>query len=115
MSQLTQAQQQFLFKRRFYQQIGVLVGWSFAGTAAIAWGLLYWLKPSLVSSSYVLQLIRDKQIEYVQLAELAVTGASAISGIFILIGVLAYVVASNAKKERQYLEIIDNLKPSDEH
>lgn len=110
MSKLSDEQQQFLFKRSFFQQIGVYVGMSIGASAVVAWLLLYWLKPTLVSTSTILQLIRDKQIETIQLAELAVTGATAVTAIFVLIFAMAMMIVSFAKKERKYLEIIQSLQ-----
>ena len=109
MSKLSDAQQQFIFKRSFFQQISGYAGWSIALSAVAAWLLLYWLKPTLVSTTYILQLLKDKQIDMLQLAELAVTGATAISAIFVLIFVLAMMIVSFAKKEKKYLEIIRSL------
>jgi len=94
MSKLSDEQQQFIFKRSFFQQIGIYAGWSIALSAVVAWFLLYWLKPTLVSTAYILQLLKDKQIDILQLAELAVTGATAVSAIFILIFVMAKLTSS---------------------
>lgn len=109
-SGLTKTHKQFLFKRLFFSHVNVIGAWGILISSITAWGLLYWLKPSLVSSKHILQLLKDKMIEQTQLAELAVTGASAISLVLILLGFIAMMMLSFAKKEKQYLQIIQSLK-----
>jgi len=110
MSKLSDEHKQFIFKRTFFQQIGAYVGWSIALSAVVAWLILYWLKPTMVSTASILQLLKDKQIDTLQLAELAVTGATAVSAIFVLIFVMAMMIVSFAKKEKTYMEIIRSLE-----
>jgi len=110
MNKLSDEQQQFIFKRSFFQQIGAYAGWSIGLSAVAAWLLLLWLKPTMVSTSTILQMLKDKQLDTLQLAELAVTGATAVSAVFVLIFVMAMMIVSAAKKERRYLDIIRSLE-----
>jgi NADH:ubiquinone oxidoreductase subunit 2 (subunit N) len=107
---LDNKQKQFLFKRLFFSQINGLAAWGIITSAISGWLLVYWLKPILVSSSYILQLLKDKSIDHQQLAEQAVTGASAISALFVLLVFIAIMMLSFAKKEKQYLKIIELLE-----
>jgi hypothetical protein len=107
---LKEKQKQFLFKRLFFSQVNAIAAWGVVCSAITAWSLLYWLKPTLVSSSLILQLLEDKKIDSLQLAELAVTGASAITLIFILLAFIGLMMLSFSKKEKQYLQIIQSMK-----
>jgi len=107
---LSEQQKQFLFKREIMMTMTHYGAWGIIFSAIAAWGLLYWLKPVLVSSSTILQLLREKSIEFIDLAELAVTGATAITGLFILLLFIALMMISFAKKEKQYFEIIEKLR-----
>ncbi|MFK5894508.1 MAG: hypothetical protein QM504_14910 [Pseudomonadota bacterium] len=107
---LSEEDKTFLYKRLFFSQITAIAAWGIIISAATAWLLLYWLKPSLVSSAHLLQLLKDKTIDYLQLAELAVTGASAVTALFVLLVFIALMMLSFAKKEMQYLKIINALK-----
>ncbi|MFK5987077.1 MAG: hypothetical protein QM479_16840 [Pseudomonadota bacterium] len=106
---LDQNQKQFLYKRIFFSSISSIAAWGIATSAITAWLLLYWLKPSLVSSTHLLQLITDKAIDFIPLAELAVTGATAVTALFVLLVVIAFMMLSFAKKEKQYLQIVNTL------
>jgi len=103
---LSSDEKQFLYKRLFFSQITSIAAWGIITSTIAAWFLLYWLKPSLVSSSHILQLLKDKVITHIQLAELAVTGASAVTAVFVLLVFIAIMMISFAKKEKQYFEII---------
>ena len=107
---LDNQQKQFLFKRLFFSQINAIAAWGIITSTIAAWLLLYWLKPTLVSSSHILQLLKDKTISQIQLAELAVTGASAVTAVFVLLVFIALIMLSFAKKEKQYLKIIELLQ-----
>ncbi|MBF0266037.1 MAG: hypothetical protein HQL46_12260 [Gammaproteobacteria bacterium] len=109
-TKLTEEQQQFLIKRQFFYSITRFTAWGIMLSSLTAWGILYWLKPNLVDSSHLLNLIAQKQITFIQLAEVAVTGASAISALFFLLIFIAVMLFSAAKKEQQYLEIIHKFK-----
>ncbi len=54
---LTQAQQQFIFKRTLFQKISGYIVWSIGVTTALAWGLMFLLKPEMVNPQAVLALI----------------------------------------------------------
>lgn len=116
---LTQAQQQFIFKRTLFQKISGYIVWSIGVTTALAWGLMFLLKPEMVNPQAVLALIKSKHdsgIDLTQLTDiavLAVTGATAVSAVFVSILLLVFVMRAGNKKEQQYLEIIAALKKSD--
>jgi len=107
---LSNEQNQFLIKRQFFYSITRFTAWGIMISSIAAWAILYWLKPTLVDSSHLLNLLAEKQITFLQLAELAVTGASAVSAIFFLFIFIAGMLFSSAKKEQQYIEIIEKLK-----
>lgn len=113
---LSEAQKQFIFKRSLFQKISTYISWSIGVSSAIAWGLMYWLKPEMVSPQAVLALLKEKSdsgIDLTQLTDvavLAVTGATAVSALFVIIILLSFGMNSWHKKERQYLEIIATLK-----
>lgn len=107
---LNNNQKQFLYKRLFFSSINAIAAWGIITSAITAWLLLYWLKPALVSSTHILQLLKDKKIDYLQLAEFAVTGASAVTAIFVLLIIIAMLMLSFGKKEKQYLKIIHSLQ-----
>ncbi len=109
---LSLQQKQFLYKRLFFSSITSIAAWGIVTSTIVAWSLLYWLKPTLVSSSHVLKLLTDKAISFITLAELAVTGASAVTAIFVLLVFFALMMLSFGKKEKQYLDIIDTLHAS---
>jgi hypothetical protein len=106
---LSDKEKNFLYKRLFFSQVNVIAAWGVVISSVTAWMLLYWLKPGLVSSSHLLQLLKTKSIDHIQLAELAVTGASAVTALFILLVFIALMMLSFAKKEKQYLTIINSL------
>ena len=113
---LTETQKQFIFKRSLFQKISGYLAWSIGFSAAAAWGLMYWLKPEMVSSQAVLALLKEKSdsgldvSQLTDIAVLAVTGATAISALFVLIIFMAFIMISWNKKEKQYLAIIDSLE-----
>ncbi len=107
---LKEKHKQFLFKRLFFSQVNTIAAWGVISSAITAWCLLYWLKPTLVSSSLILQLLKDKLINPLQLAEIAVTGASAITALFILLVFIGLMMLSFSKKEKQYLQVIQSMK-----
>ena len=113
---LTETQKQFIFKRSLFQKISGYVSWSIGFSTAAAWGLMYWLKPQMVSPQAVLTLLKEKSdsgldlSQLTDIAVLAVTGATAISALFVMIILLAFIMNSWSKKEKQYLEIINSLE-----
>lgn len=113
---LTEAQKQFIFKRSLFQKISAYITWSIGLSSAIAWLLVFWLKPEMVSPQAVLALITEKRnsgIDLTQLTDiavLAVTGATAVSAIFVVLIVMSFLMNSWHKKEKQYLEIIARLE-----
>jgi len=113
---LTETQKQFIFKRSMFQKISGYLAWSIAFSTALAWGLMYWLKAEMVSPQAVLALLKEKKdsgldlSQVTDIAVLAVTGATAISALFATIILLAFIMISWNKKEKQYLEIIDSLE-----
>jgi len=113
---LTEKQKQFIFKRSMYQKISTYIAWSVGFSTALAWALIYWLKPEMVSSQAVLAILKDKSdkgLDLTQLTDisvLAVTGASAVSAVFVLVIMMSFMMTAWNKKEKQYLAIIDSLK-----
>ncbi len=113
---LSEKQKQFIFKRSLFQKISSYLAWSIGSSAAMAWGLMYWLKPEMVSPQTVLAILKEKNDSGVDLTQLtdisvlAVTGVTAISALFLMIIVLAYAMYSWNKKEKQYLDIIAGLE-----
>ncbi|MCU7834308.1 MAG: hypothetical protein KZQ83_03560 [gamma proteobacterium symbiont of Taylorina sp.] len=113
---LSESQKQFIFKRSLFQKISGYLSWSIGFSTAIAWGLIYWLKPEMVNPQMVLALLQEKRdsgIDISQLTDisvLAVTGATAISAFFVMIIILVFAMNSWNKKEKQYLEIISSLE-----
>jgi len=113
---LSQAQQQFIFKRSMFQKISGYIVWSLGLTTLLAWGMMFLLKPEMVSPKAVLAIIKTKSdsgidlTQLTDLAVLAVTGATAISAVFVSILLLVFVMRSCNKKEQQYLEIIAALE-----
>ncbi len=113
---LSEKQKQFIFKRSLFQKISGYLSWSIACSAAIAWALMYWLKPQMVNPQAVLAMLKEKNDSGVDLTQLtdisvlAVTGVTAISALFLMIIVLAFAMNSWNKKEKQYLDIIADLE-----
>ncbi|MCU7938211.1 MAG: hypothetical protein KZQ64_13155 [gamma proteobacterium symbiont of Bathyaustriella thionipta] len=113
---LTETQKQFIFKRSLFQKISGYIAWSIGFSTAAAWGLMFWFKPEMVSPQAVLDLLKEKSESGLDLspltdiAVLAVTGATAISALFVIIILLAFIMNSWNKKEKQYLSIIDSLE-----
>lgn len=113
---LSEAQKQFIFKRSLFQKISGYITWSIGLSTAIAWGLMYWLKPEMVSPQAVLALLKEKSNNGVDLSQLtdvavlAVTGATAVSALFVIIILLSFGMNSWNKKEKQYLQIIATLE-----
>ncbi|MDX2505399.1 MAG: hypothetical protein QNL62_13110 [Gammaproteobacteria bacterium] len=112
---LSETQKQFIFKRSLFQKISGYLIWSIGFSALAAWGLVYWFRPEMVNPQAVLALLKDKSNSGVDLtpltdiAVLAVTGSTAVSALFLMIIILAFVLNSCNKKEKQYLGIIDSL------
>ena len=111
---LTQTQQQFIFKRTMFQRLSGYFAWSIGLSGLAGWGLIYWLKPALVSPGVLLELIKAREVSQLQLAELAVTGTAAISALFFAIVFIALMLFSWSKKEQKYLQIITALKNDSE-
>ncbi|MCW8931769.1 MAG: hypothetical protein OQL19_16240 [Gammaproteobacteria bacterium] len=113
---LTETQKQFIFKRSLFQKISGYITWSIGFSTAVAWGLTYFFKPELVNPKTVLALLKaksDSGIDLTQLTDiavLAVTGATAISALFLVIILIAFIMNSWSKKEKQYLDIIEQLE-----
>ncbi len=107
---LSETQQQFIFKRSLFQRVSGYISWSIGLSALAAWGLIYWLKPVLVSPDALLAQLKAKSLSYQQLAEIAVTGSSAISALFFIIMFVAFMMYFWGKKEKQYLDIIKQLE-----
>lgn len=113
---LTETQKQFIFKRSLFQKISGYIAWSIGFSTAVAWGLMYWLKPQMVNPQAVLALLKEKSdsgmdlSQVTDIAVLAVTGATAISALFVMIILLAFIMNSWSKKEKQYLDIINSLE-----
>lgn len=113
---LTEIQKQFIFKRSLLQKISGYIAWSIGFSTAAAWGLMYWFKAEMVSPQAVLALLKEKSdsgIDLTQLTDiavLAVTGAAAISGVFVIIILMAFIMSSWSKKEKHYLDIIASLE-----
>ncbi|WP_198266374.1 hypothetical protein [sulfur-oxidizing endosymbiont of Gigantopelta aegis] len=113
---LTETQKQFIFKRSLFQKVSGYTAWSVGVSSAVAWGLMYWLKPEMVNPQAVLSLLKAKKdsgidmSQFTDIAVLAVTGASAVSAVFILLILLAVMLNSWAKKEKRYLDIIKHLE-----
>lgn len=113
---LSEAQKQFIFKRTLFQKISSYITWSIGLSTAAAWGLMYLLKPEMVNPQAVLILIKEKNesgVDFSQISEIAimaVTGATAISVVFLIIIFLAVLMSGWNKKEKQYLDIIANLE-----
>ena len=116
---LSQSQKQFIYKRSLFQKIAAYLSWSIGISAAITWGLIFWLKPQMVDPQAVLALLQEKNesgVDLTQMADisiLAVTGVTAISALFFMIIILAMFMLVWNKKEKQYLEIIRCLEKSD--
>ena len=112
---LSEAQKQFIFKRSLFQKISSYITWSIGLSTAAAWLLMYWLKPQMVNPQAVLAIIKDKSDSGVDMSQItdiaimAVTGATAISVVFLTIILLVFVMQSCNKKEKKYLEIIAAL------
>ncbi len=115
---LSQTQQQFIFKRTLFQKISAYIVWSIALTSTLAWGLMFWLKPEMVSPQAVLALLKKKTASGIDLTQitdvavLAVTGATAVSALFLMIILFAFAMRSWSNKEQQYLDIIAALQKS---
>lgn len=115
---LTETEKQFIFKRTLVQKVTPYVVWSIASFTALAWGLMYWLKPETVSSQAVLDLLAEKTksgqdlTQMTDIAVLAVTGATTLSAVFLFIILLAIVMNFFHKKEQRYLSIISKLQES---
>ena len=113
---LTETQKQFIFKRSLFQKVSGYISWSIGFFTAVAWGIMFWLKPELVSPQAVLALLKEKTdngqdlTQFTDIAVLAVTGVTAISALFIMIIFIAFIMSSWSKKEKQYLEIIQSLE-----
>lgn len=113
---LSETQKQFIFKRTLFQKISGYLTWSIGVSTAIAWGLIFWLKPEMVDPQTVLSLLKEKREIGVDLSQLtdisilAVTGVSAISALFFMIIIMALFMVSWNKKEKQYLDIIHALE-----
>ncbi len=111
---LSQAQQQFIFKRTLFQKVSGYIVWSLGLTTVLAWGLMFLLKPEMVSPQAVLTIIKaktDSGIDVTQLTDivvLAVTGATAISAVFISILLLW----KNLHRINSGQSAICNLKPA---
>jgi len=106
---LSENEKQFLVKRQFFYAITRFTAWGIMLSGVSAWGILYWLRPALVDSGHILSLLEQKKIDFIQLAEIAVTGASAMSALFLMLVFIAMMLFSSAKKEKQYLDIIEKL------
>ncbi|MBE9526513.1 MAG: hypothetical protein IME94_06000 [Proteobacteria bacterium] len=113
---LSEVQKQFIFKRTLFQKVSGFLTWSIGCSSAIAWALIYWLKPEMVDPQTVLQLLKEKKASGIDLSQLtdisilAVTGVTAISALFFMMIVLALLMYSWNKKEKQYLDIINSLE-----
>jgi len=107
---LTDKQHQFIFKRSLFQRMSAYISWSIGLSALAAWGLIYWLKPVLVSPDALLAELKAKTMTYQELAEIAVTGSSAITAVFFIIIFVAFMMYFWGKKEKQYLDIIKQLE-----
>lgn len=106
---LTSTQKQFIIKRSLFQRVSAYLCWSIGLSTLAAWGLIYWLKPVLVSPEALLDQLKAKTMTHQQLAEIAVTGSSAISALFFIIIFIALMMYFWGKKEKQYLDIIKQL------
>lgn len=84
-------------------------------SALFAWLMLLWFKPAWINISLLLSLIRQKSLTFVQLAELAVTGAAAISAVFVLLVLLGLQLWYANKKQRRLLAIIQQLEQQETH
>jgi len=86
---LTETQKQFIFKRSLFQKVSGYIAWSVGVSTAMAWGLMYWLKPEMVNPQAVLAILKAKKDSGVDVSQLtdiailAVTGASAISMVLV--------------------------------
>ena len=113
---LSEAQKQFIFKRSMFQKISSYVTWSIGISTATAWGLMVWLKPQMVNPQAVLALLKEKNNNGIDLSQvtdisiLAVTGATAVSAVFFIIIFISVLMSAWNKKEKQYLDIIENLE-----
>ncbi len=113
---LSETQRQFIFKRTLFQKISGYIAWSIGTSTALAWGIIYWFKPEMVSSQAVLALLKEKTdsgqdlTQLTDIALLAVTGATALSALFVLVIVQTVIMNSWNKKEKKYLDIIDSLQ-----
>jgi len=107
---LDERQQVFLIKRRFFHAVGIYTAWTLGIFAVVAWGVLYLFKPVLVNPAHILQLMRDKQIDFLSMSEIAVTGAAAVSALFFILVVLSWVLNQSSRREKNYLEIIEQLQ-----
>ena len=103
----------FLIKRAFVQSITRISAISLILAALLALVLLFWLKPELINTSYLLELIKNEKIDFLQLAEIAVTGTSVMVTVFVLIIVIAYMMLTNSKNEKIYQNIINKLSKED--
>ena len=108
---LTEMQRQFIFKRSLFQRVSGYISWSIGLSALAAWGLIYWLKPVLVSPQVLLQQLKANTLSQQELAEIAVTGTAAISALFIFIIFYALSMLLWSKKEKKYLDIIEQQDP----
>ena len=97
---LTDRQQQFILKRSLFQRVSAYISWSIGLSALTAWGLVYWLKPVLVSPEALLGQLKAKTMTYQQLAEIAVTGSSAVSALFFIIIFIAVMIYFWGKRSR---------------
>jgi len=57
---LNQTEQEFLIKRQFFYAITRITAWSIICSSLLAWGTLFLLRPTLVSPSQILKLIKSK-------------------------------------------------------
>lgn len=110
---LSKQQNEFLFKRQFYLSTAKIAGWSLIGAVILSFAVLIVFKQELINPSYLLELLRSKQIDTAQLAELALSGISAIGFCLILLVVLAMQLLKSSQRETQYLAIIEQLKKND--
>ncbi len=61
---LTETQKQFIFKRSLFQKVSGYTAWSVGVSSAVAWGLMYWLKPEMVNPQAVLSLLKAKKRQW---------------------------------------------------
>jgi hypothetical protein len=110
MTSLNAADEKYLTERRALQRFGMFVFPAALVLVLLVWIGLFYFVPLIVNPFDVLGRLEQRSLAPGTLTVFAVVGVLAVNALFFLMAALSVIGMALARRERQYLRIIEQLQ-----